>query len=111
MSEINELWILVDKNGHNTGRSYLVVRKYKRRTGYSVRQVDMSFTGYKHSSRVEKFPTWTEVLQYLQDKHPRVTNYGITASLKEVIEAFNRLSPEAREFWSEEIKATKGGEE
>jgi len=107
MSEkINEIWILASELGmySHKGNSYWVIRKYKRRPGYSVRDVERLFSGYTNSGKTEKFETFEEVLQFLAGEHPTRKNYGFPISPKDILQALEKSEPEKREFWKDEIE-------
>ncbi|WP_148882744.1 hypothetical protein [Thermococcus aciditolerans] len=106
MSEINEVWILASHLGmySHKGNAYWVIRKYKRRPGYSARDVERLFSGYTNSGKTERFETFEEVLQFLADEHPTKRNYGFTIGPGEVLEVLENAEPEKREFWKEEIE-------
>ena len=105
MPEINEVWILAAELGmySHKANSYWVIRKYKRRPGYSVRDVERFFSGYTRSGRTEKFETFEELVQYLTGEHPTRKNYGFSVSLRDILIALEKLPEEGKEFWKDEI--------
>lgn len=109
MSEINVVWVLATRLGafHHSANSYQVIRKYKRRKGYSVRPVDRFFSGYTRSGETEKFENFEELVQFLDGKHPTRTNYGFRVTPHEILEALEQSDEEKREFWQEEIEYLK----
>ncbi|NJE04200.1 hypothetical protein [Thermococcus sp. MV11] len=105
MPDINEVWILASELGmySHKGNAYWVIRKYKRKKGYSVRDVERLFSGYTNSGKTQKFETFEEVVQYLTGEHPTRENYGFLLHAREILEALEQ-SKEKREFWKEEIE-------
>ena len=103
--EINVLWVLASELGmySHKGNSYWVIRKYKRGTGYSARDVERLFSGYTRSGTTEKFENFEELVQFLAGEHPTRKNYGFTATPKDLLKVLEKSPEEKREFWKEEI--------
>ena len=64
-----ELWIKAAELGfrRHSSNYYYLIRKYTRRAGYSVTPKQRYFNGSWSSGRAEKFKTWEEVLDYLEN--------------------------------------------
>ena len=107
--EINVIWVLASGLGfkRHEANAYWVIRKYKRGTGYSAKELTVFFNSFKKSGKAEKFETFEEVVLFLSDKHPSRKNYGFTATPKDLLETLERSEPEKREFWSDEIAYLK----
>ncbi len=107
--EINVIWVLATGLGfgRHTANSYWVIRKYKRGTGYSARDVEMFFSGYTRSGTTEKFKTFEELVKFLNNEHPTRKNYGFMITPYEILEVLENSPEEKREFWSEEIAYLK----
>ena len=103
--EINVLWVLASQLGmySHKGNSYWVIRKYKRGTGYSVRDVERLFSGYTNSGKTEKFESFEELVQFLAGEHPTRKNYGFTATPRDLLKVLENSQEVKREFWREEI--------
>ncbi|WP_297489375.1 hypothetical protein [Thermococcus sp.] len=108
-NKINEVWILASELGmySHKGNSYWVIRKYKRGTGYSARDVERLFSGYTNSGKTEKFESFEELVKFLADEHPTRKNYGFSVSPESLLEALEKAPEEKRKFWSEEIAYLK----
>ncbi|WP_297522843.1 hypothetical protein [Thermococcus sp.] len=104
--EINVIWVLASGLGfkRHEADSYWVIRKYKRKTGYSAKELTVFFSNFKKSGKTEKFESFEELVLFLSDKHPTRKNYGFTATPKDILETLERSEPEKREFWKEEIE-------
>jgi len=102
----NEVWILAAELGMYSHRAnaYWVIRKYKRKQGYSVRDVERHFSGYTKSGRTEKFESFEELVQYLAGEHPTRKNYGFSVSPRNLLKELENLPPEKKEFWKDEIE-------
>ncbi|WP_297465349.1 hypothetical protein [Thermococcus sp.] len=103
---INEVWVLASELGmySHKGNSYWVIRKYKRGTGYSARDVERLFSGYTNSGKTEKFESFEELVKFLADEHPTRRNYGFSVTPKDILQALENSPEEKREFWKEEIE-------
>ncbi|AJC72787.1 hypothetical protein X802_08385 [Thermococcus guaymasensis DSM 11113] len=110
MEKINEVWILASELGmySHKGNSYWVIRKYKRKKGYSARDVERLFSGYTNSGKTQKFETFEELVQFLTGEHPTRKNYGFPISARDILKALEKLPPEGKEFWREEIEYLRG---
>ena len=104
--EINVIWVLASELGmySHKGNSYWVIRKYKRGTGYSARDVERLFSGYTNSGKTEKFESFEELVQFLTGKHPTRKNYGFTVTPKDILQALENSPEEKRSFWKDEIE-------
>lgn len=106
IEEINVIWVLSSGLGfkRHEADSYWVIRKYKRKTGYSAKELTVFFSGFKKSGKTEKFENFEELVKFLNDEHPTRKNYGFTVSPKDILEALENSEPEKREFWKDEIQ-------
>ena len=109
MREVNVLWVWAGELGRysNVGSEFQVIRKYKRKKGYSVRPVYKNYSGYTRSGKTERFETFEEVLQYLDRNHPARRNYGPVVTPEDVLRALENAGEEVREFWKEEYEYLK----
>ncbi|KUH34239.1 hypothetical protein APY94_02905 [Thermococcus celericrescens] len=109
MTEINVVWVLASQLGgfRHSANAYWVLRKYKRRPGYSARYVEKHFSGYTSSSETEKFESFEELIQFLAGEHPTRKNYSFKVFPGEVLEALESTNRETQVFWQEEIEYLK----
>ena len=103
---INEVWVLASELGmySHKGNSYWVIRKYKRGTGYSARDVERLFSGYTNSGKTEKFESFEKLVKFLAGEHPARKNYGFPVTPKDILHALESSPEEKREFWKDEIE-------
>ncbi|WP_297490318.1 hypothetical protein [Thermococcus sp.] len=107
--EINVIWVLASGLGfkRHEADSYWVIRKYKRKTGYSAKELTVFFSNFKKSGKTEKFESFEELVKFLSDEHPNRKNYGFSVSPESLLEALEKAPEEKREFWSYEIAYLK----
>ncbi len=107
--EINVIWVLASGLGfkRHEADSYWVIRKYKRKTGYSAKELTVFFSNFKKSGKTEKFESFEELVKFLSDEHPNRKNYGFSVSPESLLEALEKAPEEKREFWSDEIAYLK----